>query len=159
MVQGFPALFASESLVCSHFFSLRSLLIPSWADGIPILLLNVPAIRRDLQRHMVAHSDQKEHVCAECGAQFKRPERLKNHMEIHENKKSHICSECGKAFNCRRVCLKFSQFNETVCKLLWFFLICSTCCFIWRSTKVNTAMIIALLMLTTQLIGPDRIGY
>ncbi|XP_011677381.2 gastrula zinc finger protein XlCGF57.1 isoform X2 [Strongylocentrotus purpuratus] len=51
-----------------------------------------------LTNHMVSHSEERPHVCSECGKAFQRRSGVVKHMRLHGNDKPYKCSECDKAF-------------------------------------------------------------
>ncbi|KAE8617000.1 hypothetical protein XENTR_v10008952 [Xenopus tropicalis] len=45
-----------------------------------------------------AHSEEKQHLCSECGKSFTRKSSLIVHQRSHTGEKLYMCSECGKRF-------------------------------------------------------------
>lgn len=65
-------------------------------------------VEAKLRSHMLVHSEDKNFVCDECAAKFKRKDDLKVHMKIHlpdeiraiekAKKLTKVCDTCGKKF-------------------------------------------------------------
>ena len=51
-----------------------------------------------LKRHMLTHTGEKSHKCAQCNNQFGKADHLNRHMLLH-CEKIHKCIECNKSFN------------------------------------------------------------
>lgn len=51
-----------------------------------------------MEKHMVSHTKQKDHLCTECGKSFTLGENLKKHWRIHTNDKRYTCEHCGEKF-------------------------------------------------------------
>ena len=51
-----------------------------------------------LSKHMLIHSRDKPHKCANCGKSFTQKVHLSTHMLIHSGSKGHRCDLCGNKF-------------------------------------------------------------
>lgn len=51
-----------------------------------------------LERHLLAHIDEKAEICNICGREFRIPHQLRSHMETHLKTKSLACPKCTKTF-------------------------------------------------------------
>ena len=61
--------------------------------------LQVSFYRPDtLKRHLLTHSGDKLHNCAQCSKSFGRPENLKRHLLTHSGEKPHKCVQCNYSF-------------------------------------------------------------
>lgn len=79
-----------------------------------------------INRHMLAHSDQKDFKCPVCAKEFKTSADLKIHLKVHEPedlKYTHCCELCGKRFTQRanldahlRVHSGFKPFACDICE-------------------------------------------
>jgi KRAB domain-containing zinc finger protein len=53
-----------------------------------------------LKRHVVVHSDEKQHQCLQCPKSFNQSDNLKTHMKtVHSSEKKYKCNECSKMFS------------------------------------------------------------
>ena len=52
----------------------------------------------NLKIHMVIHSGEKLHKCAQCNKSFNQVGNLKRHFLAHSGKKLHNCAQCSKSF-------------------------------------------------------------
>lgn len=59
----------------------------------------------NLKSHLKSHADERNFVCHDCNATFRRSHDLKRHYRsIHSEVKPYLCSQCRKGFS-RQVCL------------------------------------------------------
>ena len=56
--------------------------------------------KRDLNRHLLSHSDARPHECKLCEKSFKLGHHLKNHLATHSNEKTYTykCEKCERYF-------------------------------------------------------------
>ena len=50
-----------------------------------------------MRTHLITHTGQKAHKCAECGNSFGTAGNLKLHMLTHSGEKPHKCTQCDYA--------------------------------------------------------------
>ena len=51
-----------------------------------------------LSRHLLTHSGERSHKCAQCDKSFGQASHLKRHILTHSGVKMHKCAQCNKSF-------------------------------------------------------------